>query len=240
MDYLTGSGLNLPFRFERDGEPVVPTAGSVTYTVRSHTGTPFPGWEGVPLNVPTNESSVSIQIPAALNETALRIEKRFITVAYDLAGMSQQKTFTYRLIPFLTHTVNRDQVRAQLGGISAADLPDHEIDLVSAYFQIEDRLNADTLTAALVAGTLREITANNAILWQATLDVLPSVKLRINQKEMDGAISIERGDVTAMLDQLETEIRQKLYAAINNLSGRVQERFSLVTFSTRPDPVTGA
>jgi hypothetical protein len=240
MDFLAGSDITIPVRFERLGEPTIPTVGSVKYTLRGHDGLPIVGHTDVSVTTTTTTTSINLPLPAAVNTASLRIEKRHLFITYEVAGATYQMALSYRLVPFLNHTVTKDKVRSQFGGIAKHHLPDDDIDLVRAYLQIEEKVGQSTLDTALASGTVLEITANDAILWQAALDVLPSVQLRIMQKETDGALSFERGDLASSLPMLEESLRQKLLAAVNTISGRTTESLPLIAFALPTDPITGA
>jgi hypothetical protein len=240
MDILIGSSVTLQLRFERNGEPVIPTNGTVFYTVRGHDGSPISGLVDVPVTTGPTDTIASITIDAMHNGATRRIEKRFVTYRYVVQGWPLERTINYRLIPFLNITVTKDQVRSALGGIGQVELRDDEIDIVRAYLQIETSVTADLLSAVLDLGDDAEMQANEAILWQAALNVIPAVKLRVMQKETDGPISFQRGDITKLLEQLEADLRSKLLASINLVSGRTISSYPLIIFALPTDVITGA
>ena len=239
MDVLAGSNASIRFRFERGAEPIIPTAGSVSYTIRDQNGVPLTGYIDLPVILGPADTSVNIPLPAAINMMTLRVEKRFVVIRWSAQGNDYSSVINYRLVPFLNTTVTHAAVRSQIGGIGKTTLPDDEIDIIRAYLQIEDKLGQPVLEDALSSGGLTEITANDAIRLQAAMDVLPSVKLRVLQKETDGPLSYERADLGPLLDQLEVDIRQNLLAAINTLSGRAEDSFTLLLLTSPTDPITG-
>lgn len=240
MDFLIGSSATLQLRFERNGEPIIPTNGSVFYTVRGHDGTPISGLVDQAVATGPSATSADITISALVNATTRRVEKRFVTYKFVANGQPYEYTFSYRLVPFLNITVSKDQVRSAVGGVGRVELRDDEIDLVRAYLQIENTVTQTVLEAALDLGDVNEMQANDAVLWQAALNVLPIIKLRVMQKEVDGPISFQRGDIADLLAQLEADLQSKLLASLNLVSGRTTSATPMIVFALPTDVITGA
>lgn len=143
----------------------------------------------------------------------------------------------YRLTGFLNLGVTASDVR-KYAGLTAGELPDADIDLVTAFFNVADLSSTETLELALAGDEKKERAANQAVLCQALLDVLPGLQLRIAKSETDGSLETERFDVD--LDKLEKRAMRDLAKAVSTVSGAtISTADARLVFGQRTDPLTG-
>jgi hypothetical protein len=151
--------------------------------------------------------------------------------------LSQQIRMALRVIPLLIHTASPQGVR-ELLGINANELADEAIDLVTAYFEVEDEVTKTLLDAALTSGTTKEVAANQAILARAALNVLPSLRHRIAQKETDGMVGFDRPEIKDF-DHLHHELTARYGEAVSKVTGRTPLGYQMAVFTQPVDPITG-
>lgn len=237
--FVAGEDIMLVVPFTRDGEPFVPDVGSVKWTLRNQAGSKVIGFIGTALTTDTSTTEVTFTVPAAQNalDPDSRFEKRVVVVTGLLGGHPFEIMAPYRLIPWLNHSVNEDAVRAYVGADSQ-ELPDAMIDVPAAYFAIENRIGQTELAAALQSGTLVEQAANRAIVAQAVVALLPSLRQRLLTQQSDGALKFQRSviDVAAV----EAAARGDIQTSIDMLSTATEVNLELLVIPTLVDPITGA
>lgn len=240
MDYFNGTDVGINIIFERDGEPFIPDVGSVKYTVYDHTGIPLSGLEDIEVTTTTSTFSVDVVVPANQNtiDPERKFERRTIIVTATTNGQHHRQVVIYRLVPFLNHSVEPHQVRGFIG-VQEKELPDEDIDLFSAYLYVEKDFTTERLNEALASGTTQELAANTCIMLKAVLDVLPSVRQRIAQKETNGPIGFDRVTITDF-DEVERAAQARYYSAKMEALGLIETSFSIVLVTQDADPITGA
>lgn len=236
--FLSGADVALPIQFAHNGEPFVPDEGSVRWQLRGHAGQVISP-EVTLLGV--IDTVAEITVPAADNTLAAdaRREKRTALVTGRRGGFPFTLRVQYLLTGFLNTTIGPDDVRI-FTGLDSNTLPDAEIDVTAAFFDVADAVTYDTLDAALGSTDgARERSANRAILAQAVLNLMPSMAARISKAESDGTTSIERFPVDLLA--LEARANDMLTGALNTLApvATAVER-TLIAVTPRTDPLTGA
>lgn len=241
MDFLSGSDVSLNVVFENDTQTLVPDTGSVKLNLRSETGTLLITNQTV--TVPSGENSVSVEIDAAHNTlaTGQGYAKRTVHITFTVDGQLFNLFIPYRIIPWLNHSVDVRKVRAALG-VNFNDLPDEAIDIVQAYYEAEALLaeSSVTLNDQLTAGGTDEFYANEIILCLAALKALPSLRLGVSQKEENGAISFARFSQAVDWEALQESLAARLATAQETLTNITTTTSTLLVFTTRTDPITGA
>lgn len=207
LDFIAGEAGKLPIKFERGGAPLLPAVGSVFFTVRDHAGVPMSAYSNVAVTTDPTTFSVSLDIPAGVNTIANGkfFERRTLSVAYVVGGVSYLDSYSFRIIPFLNHSVTPDAVRGFIG-VNDGELENSDIDITAAFMKAGVEVGMEAMATALASGTLKEIKANDLVLMRTVLDVLPSLKQRIAQREEDGVKSFERPkiiDFTALQTEAE-------------------------------------
>ncbi|CCV12940.1 hypothetical protein [Mesorhizobium sp. STM 4661] len=239
FDYLDGANVTLMVTLVDGGVPVVPTVGSLTYTVRDQEGVAIPALTDVPVTTGPTTFNISVVIPAVNNAVAVgrRFEKRTVTFDFLMNGVSKQQITTYRLTAYLNHSVTPGQIRGFVG-VQQHELPDSEIDLMIAFMKVEKEVGLEELGIALASGTTVELAANEMIRMQAVLDVLPSLKQRIAQTETNGLKGFSRPVIRDFSD-VERQAQGRYAEALQETTGRTGVDLPLAALTQDTDPITG-
>lgn len=222
----------LPFLVEGPNGPdyVVPDANSVTWNLRDHLGaTMLASWATL-LTGPDDTQAV-VSVVAALNTKTRQFERRQVEYRWAVNGIPHRRTVAYLLCDRINMDATPEQVRERLG-VSRSELADREIDLIAAYHLLAESLGGTKLKDMLDLGTLDTIKANRAIVLQAALFALPSLRLKAAQAEKSGAESFTRFNVD--WDALEKALKTESAAAAGTLAGSGGS--ALFVLSSRPDP----
>lgn len=239
-NFLQGRDVNLKVDFTVDGEPVSPDENTVSYSLYGNNGTVISGQENVSVSVGASATEASISLLAANNTLAagLDIERRILLVTYDYVGQTRTETLAYRIHKLLNTSAAPEQVRAALG-VSEQELPDSDIDIVSAYFELADETGATDLEEALASGTRLAAAADEAITLTAALQVIPSLRLRaLQSRESDGSAASR----FAKLDifKLRSELASRLSELTEQISGAVSSELTMVATTSDTDLFGGA
>jgi len=239
LTYITGEPALVAVPLARDGEPFLADDGSLSWVVRDHEGLIIPGQGGA---LDAADTQVLVSVPALVNTIAAgrQFEKRFLTVNGTSAAVPFRITIPYRVSEWLNHTVSEDAVRAFIG-TDSGELPDVEIDLPAAYYEISTLVGGVNLKNALNDGGNLERLANNAIKGQAVLNALPGMQARMSKREEDGVMKVERFQID--FDAIALAAKRLIAAAIRDV-GLIDDNASAPTLfmltTPTPDPVTGA
>lgn len=233
--YVPGIDISIPVSFAQDGRPHVPDEDSATYTLLDASATPVLGHIDQSVVVSVNKATISL--PAAVNEITTTFSKRTVVISYTVAGNPYEMRVVYRLMPSLNFTITPSDVRSYLG-VNEGELRNDDVDLVRAYIAIQEEVGVTSLVDALSSGEIAEIRANEAILYWAALDLIPSLKLRVAQSEKDGPLSFTR-PALKNFDELEQTTRARLTAALDSVTGRAETSSPLLITTNDADPITG-
>lgn len=233
MWFFAGENVTLNFDFKVDGEFVVPTSAS--YTLRNHLGVTV----GSTVNLTGLTTTASIQIAAINNQLGVGAlyENRYVLVTFVHNGRSHTLVQPYKITAFAPIAATKDDVR-RLTGLAVNELPDDDIDLLSAYFQLFDAYGTGFSTQ-LVATTYKGRVANEAIALQAALDVAVSFPLRVPQSVKSEDAQFIR---TSKIDwaAMEVELRRKLQQALTAVISVEETLVDVFSVSTQTDAITGA
>lgn len=234
--FQAGEDLTFDIEIIVDGVPALPDDGTVTVTVRDQSGTVLDGLDHKPITVPGTTASISV--PAGANAIAGDTESRFVTLAYVAGGQSRHQQASYALYPFLPIEATEDAVRGLLG-VSRDELPDDDIELVPAYFDLKAD-NGDAFANAFTASDRKRQQANRALAARAALDALPSLQLRVFQ-----ARTIENATFTRFqavdFAKLRDDLTELMQLALNGVSANTTVTYpTLLVVSTPTDPVTNS
>ena len=233
MWFFAGENVTLNFDFKVDGEFVVPTSAS--YTLRNHAGLAVGG----AVNLTGLTTSRSIEIAASNNTLAngALYENRYVLVTFVHNGRSHTVVQPYKITSFVPIAATPTDVR-RLTGLAENELPDAEIDILSAYFQLFDSFGTD-FSGQLTATTFKNRQANEAIALQAAVDVAVSFPLRVPVSARSEDSQFAR---VATLDfaAMELELRRKLQQALTAVISVEETTVEVFSVATPTDPVTGA
>ena len=179
---IAGEPQIFTFDLTMNGDFVVPDVGTVTYTLRAANGTPLVS--ASPIITTDTQTQVQVPLVASLNTKVGVIEKRSLQLDYQVDGHPQRAVQHYWLIDWPLYSATPADVRAYIG-INDAELRDDDIDLNAAYLALKRDLGALDLDAAFQTGDSLALVANNAVVYQAVLTMLPGLQFRVAQKEQD-------------------------------------------------------
>lgn len=176
---LPSIDVSLPVDFVSDGEPIVPDATSVTWTVREANGSVVTGYSAKALTGSYSTQALLVVL-AADNALAEEVKVRFVEVKYLYNALPHSLHFTYRLQSFVPLTVGARDVRA-IFGVRVQELPDTDIDVYASYLSL--LADYPGLAALLATSDHRAGQANRAVALHAALVVLPSMPVRALKEE---------------------------------------------------------
>lgn len=226
--YVSNRDITVNVPFETDGEPFVPDAGSLVYSLTAPDGTALVSSQAIS----TTDTSVNITVPSIHNVMSAALsELRFIEVSGRNANRPFEITLAYRLTPRILMTVSPDAVRGFLG-VDAGELPDRDIDLIDAFLELAEQVSNPLTLISQDTEAGRNF--NKAVVYKTVLNILPSLPQRLSKSETDGTSKVDRFNID--FADLEREARNRLASAL----GAETVTRTLVQFTTRPDPLTGA
>lgn len=195
-----------------DGAPT----SDLTWVLRDVAGTLLTTGTTTPL---ANAVSVVLTVPAEFNTLTstdpLRVT-RDLTFAYATAeGMrsGRERYFVSGPVPF---PVSEASVRNMLGA-PTHNLPDAEIDLVSAYWRMQTDATAELLLTFENTDGVNAAIIARGIEAMAALEVLPTMPLRMALKEGSATDSYTRFDTD--WEKIEAALLQTIHAALAVISG---------------------
>jgi hypothetical protein len=188
-------------------------------------------------NPTTYQMVVLVPSTAHQIDPARRFERRSVVVKFKVQGEEAQITRNYRVVPELLHSTSAGQVRAFIG-IEDHELPDGDIDILSAYMAVEKVVGAAELVTTLSSGTTDELAANTMICMRAVIDILPSAKQRMAQSEKNGVKEFSRVDLKE-LDKLKIEAEHRYQEAMDQIVAKVETNISVFLVTANTDAITG-
>jgi hypothetical protein len=235
---VAGIAVIVPFDILVDGNFVSPDVGTVTYTLRDNTALPVSGQTTVPVTTTVNQTSVTISITSSYNSKTLTTENRWVDLNFQVAGKAYTLTYAYTLVDYLPIRATEADVRALIG-CSYSELPDSDIDLITAFYDLADQTTVASLTAALTGGGRTSMVANRSIAAKAAMLILPSLQLRVNLLEKSDGSSFSR--FTKMdWEKLEASL-SAISSEIIGVTSPSSSASAVFLFTNLPtDPVTGA
>lgn len=235
MMSFAGDAVTISIPLIVNGEYAVPDLNTVSYTVRDNSGSVV-----VPATAVTTDAStttVHVQTSSSINQITKDVETRYVELKFSVSGNVHIKRVNYQIITWVPLTVSEDHVRAELG-VTIYEVPDGDINIASAYFQIKHDLGT-TFVDSLTAGNRLTFTANRLVALRAALNVIPSLQLRIMQSEKTD---------TAQMSRLSSLDFERLTGNLSSTYGQLQSEISGVGLTevgifnvvSGTDPFTGA
>lgn len=220
-----------------DGQPVIPDANSLSYSVFGHDGAVLAGLQDVAMA--TGNATIMVPVPGSAHAVGpgLSFERRKVIVSYQVTGQTRMEVLRYRVTPEPVWSVTMEDIRSWIG-VRKDELEDGAIDLYEVYLELRELMNPGMLDAALGSGTRLEMVANEALKMLAVLRILPSLKNRMAQSESNGIIAYERPMISDF-DLLAATAQGRLSSAMALLSGVSPGSMNFVLTTTNSDPVTG-
>lgn len=238
INFTAGENVSIVVPFTLDGEYVSPDANSVTYSLRDNAGALISTATDIAATLAAGATETVITLASTLNAKTLLTEKRTLVVKFAVNAHPQTVVVPYRLNDWLNIAVTAEDVRGHIG-LTRAELPDDEVDLYNAFYLLEDLMGAGVMSTALASGTILAQFANDALIFKAAHDLIPSMPARVLRKEGSGTTSFERFSHFDF-DALHDKIAAFLDEAMARISGQPSTFPSLVVAGNRTDPVTNA
>lgn len=220
--------------FMVDGEFVIPDANSIAVTLRDGLGAVLDNQ-----SLPSLSTSTIVQIDTEFNAIGTDdFQRRFISIDFIVNGNPHTNTFSYLITSFLPLACTKDEVRS-LYGVDVKELPDTDIDLYEAYFNLKASYG-ELFSDALLTSSLISIQANNAVKYLAALTCMPGMKSRMMLTEKNDTTSFTRQSIDYDLLKRQFEAgMDKAIGAIDTLTSIVPE-VPLFIVTAPTDPITGA
>lgn len=233
MWFYANEDVTVVIDYMVDGDFVIPSEAS--YTLRSHNGLAV----GSGVLTPTT-TTATILVPAAANaiDSASLFENRFVLLKFTHNGKPYTLVKPYKLTNFVPMTATPDDVR-RLTGLMLNELPDNDIDLNAAYFQLFDTYGTN-FSNQLVATDFRGRQSNEAIALQAAIDIASSFPFRVPVSAGSEDAKFAR---VAKLDfaEMERELRRRLQQNLTQVISTISETsVGIFSVSSPTDPYTGA
>lgn len=229
MWYEAEEDVTFTIDYQVDGEFVTPTSAS--YKLRAHDGTVL---DAGTLSVAG--TSVEFTILAAQHSIASAWETRYLLVSFVAGGKQYLRTIAYQLGTFVPMTASKDKVRALIG-LDGSELPDDDLDLHEAYFELADEYETDFTDAFTAVGTKNRL-ANQAVALKAALNVIQSVPLRTKIQVRTENTTVARSDKIDF-ERLAAALENKLHSTLQDLIVTSVVNTALFELSTPTDAITG-
>lgn len=196
-------------------------------------------------NFTAEDGSVShlLVIPAEHNTCATPLfEGRRLAYHYQTATELVSKTLYYRVEKPLPVAATADGVRKKLG-VEPHELENDDIDLLTAYTVLLEKDRSNLLPPILTAGNSDTLKVIHALEAQAALELLPTMQIKIAQRETGGTNEFQR---FTRIDWEQIELGLRVHLA--RFEALIDPTLDLTGGSTfifgkatpTPDPVTGS
>lgn len=207
--------------------------GALVYSLVNDTGTVLTNGS---VTIAAGSVSYLLVVDGAHNTVQNLFEGRTLQWSYSTTNGLVVDRCSYRVgrnIPFPVSTAG---VRTKIG-LSEVELPDDEIDLLRAYSDVVTKLDL----GSVAAGSRTALLVSEAIEAQAALSTLPSLQLRVANKESSGSNIFQR---FASIDWKQLEeyllsIIEQAAAAITPVIDVTQGAFVFTSFRRGTDAITG-
>lgn len=236
---IANSNFTLSLLFTVNSVPVIPDVSSCSLVLRDGSGTTLHTYGSG--DIPAVSTQYELLIVSGYNglTSSPTPENRFATLSYTVDGKQYQQQLSYGVSPFIPTTVNPEKVRALLG-LSPEELPDEDVDAISAYYYLLDK-NSNFSTYLTTAG-VKSMKANEAITVQAALNLVTSIPQRIAQTIKDEASQFSR---PSKLDpyKLQDQLKEQLNELLDGLAAVAVETLTALPkfiVTARTDAFTGA
>jgi len=228
-----------PFAHEIDFSTGLPT-GAVVYSLLGNDGLPVTGYNAISVTPAVGAVSLLIVIPGTVNTVATPLfETRTLTWSYTTANGVVSDRVRYRVERDIIFPVTADGVRNKLG-VDPHEIPDQDIDLLSAYAELAAMFEEDAFLPYQSSGDRNSLLIANAIEAMAGLSLIPSLQLAVARKESSGTNTYERF-AGADWEALRSSLISYLSPLNDLLVPLVDLTDYRIVFTTvvRPDIITG-
>lgn len=163
---------------------------------------------------------------------------RELSWSYLVGGIQISGLKRYRVEAFLNFGVSPQGVRDKLG-LETHELDDDSLDLVLAYSAFRNAVGAAELDA--ITDSYKKLLIRDAIEALAGLRLLPTLQIKVAQREISGVSQFQRGAIK--WDDLKAHLNELLamgYTAVNATLDPAAGYGSIFAVVVRnPDPISG-
>lgn len=222
LNVLKDKATSVLVEFKRGEDFFVPDDGSVTYTIRDNDGSEMVGYVDQSLTPTAGATDVVVAIPSGVNALpdGAKFGYRAVIVTYLVNGVTYDNTVRYRVHPYMNFQASADQVRSFMG-LHESELPDSEVDMVKAFLEVQTDASSADIPTLLASGDVQAFNVNAAIVYKAVLEAIPSLQLRVAQKQTSDGSSLSRLQELDFND-LEAKARRRLADALDLITGQVR------------------
>lgn len=228
-----------PFAQRIEFSTGLPT-GAVSYQLRGNDGSVLVDQEITP---DAGAISCLILIAGSHNSCATPLfETRTLVWHYLTSDGLVSDRVTYRVQQPIPFAVSGDGVRSKLG-IEPHELRDDDIDLVSAYADLLDRIPDSSADPYETAGNRGTILIIHAIEALAALAVIASLQLKLAQRETSGTNEFQRYssvDWGLIASELEAHVARAQQLLDPTFDAAGTGAFTFAKLTPTPDVITGA
>lgn len=189
-----------------------------------------------------NRTVLGISVPAEANviPEGYNFTNRVVILNYTLNGVQHSLRKNYRVVPFVSYTVNEDDIRNLLG-LPDTILEDSMIDVYAGYLKSKDLVS--NLDEVLISGSMKSTLANRTIAINTALSLRTSIPLLTPKIETESVVSQTRftmtlDDFNKIFDTLESELDTLVSQITDENVLSYTETMFLV--GSRTDEFTGA
>ena len=233
----TRSGAGCAYRvdFIVDGELVAPDTGSVSFSLKDNALQEL--WTANPITVPAGQSSVTVVINGSLNSRTLTYEVRYIEVSFLYNGAPYTISDHYIIIDSTNFPLNPGDVRAVLG-LTLEEVPNEQIDIISALASVQDEVGDDfDLDALVVAGNASTRHIIEAVKLRAAVDLVASIQTSLFQMEQSDNTLYKRFSKIDFV-AIEAALRGRYAVALAAITAEAVSERTLAIVATGIDPIT--
>jgi hypothetical protein len=227
---LSGTNVSLGIDYEVDGQFVVPD--SATYVVRGYTGVTVTSG-----SLPSLVTSEVVTVPSGYNALtgSNLFENRWVVVTFIVGAQTYSLTKGYTISGFVPTTATPEAVRSELG-LDYQELPNDDIDINRAYFDLLDTYGAN-MTAAFLTSGVQTSAANQCVVLQAALNVAQSLALRVMISSKAEGHAMARAPLD--FDAITRGLTAKMVPLLRKAKGETALTSSVFVLSNPTDVVTG-
>lgn len=221
--------LDFPISFLVEDDFVIPSTASAF--VQDNLGAVV--LPSTPLD--TSSTSTVLKLPASITTISAEFGTLFVLVRFIANGQLHEQRHVINLVQFVPMTVGPEDVRRILG-VPSTELPDNAVHIHPAYFRL--RKSTPEIAAALTATDGSSLEANRAVALEATIELIPSLALRIGQKLKSEDQEFAR---FAGMDwqALEAKLEGELQSILDDLTVGDAPGISRFVWAFPTDPITG-
>lgn len=185
MTLLSGSSFSYPILF-----PAGTPAGNISWSLSGPSGILTSG----SIDPPDNSVSSTITVSGTYNTLTIGAYQSYRDLTWnytDADGVVHSGNVRYILDALLPYGVSPDGVRNKLG-VDSVEISDEEIELTKGFLSFRNRVTSILFDAYVSDESLNDILVRDAIEAYTALRMIPTMRVRIANKESSGTDTYQR------------------------------------------------